>query len=79
MQVSEKAIALFGDTYSEKLFRQQLVFFEDIDYSEPIEWIATPIAEEHIKKNSYNLLLIFSLSAFLLLSNLTDYLSLSHV
>jgi hypothetical protein len=50
MQVSEKAIALFGDAYSEKLFRQQLVFFEDIDYSEPIEWIATPIAEEHIKK-----------------------------
>jgi hypothetical protein len=49
-QVSQKAIELFEDGYSEKLFRQQLVFFEDIDYSETVDWITTPVDDETIKK-----------------------------
>lgn len=53
-QVSQKAIALFEDGYSEKLFRQQLVFFEDIDYSEKIDWITTPVDDATIKKELIN-------------------------
>lgn len=56
-QVSQRTYELFADGYSEKLFRQQIVYFEDIDYSEPIEWICPEIDEQTIKKE----LLAFSL------------------
>ena len=36
-QISFQATHLFGQFFSEKLFRAQLSFFDDIDYSEPIE------------------------------------------
>ena len=52
--VSQKAIELFEDGYSEKLFRQQLAFFEDIDYSETIDWITTPVDDETIKNKLIN-------------------------
>ncbi len=57
-QVSKKALELFGDAYSEKLFRQQLCYFEDIDYSETVEWIADEVSNEDIKSG----LIAFSLS-----------------
>lgn len=48
-QGSKKALELFGDGYSEKLFRQQLAYFEDIDYSETVEWVVKEISNEEIK------------------------------
>lgn len=36
--------------FTEKLFRQQLVFFKDIDYSEPVEYIGNPVTEDEIKQ-----------------------------
>ncbi len=48
-EISDKANRLFGDLFSEKLFREQLVFHADIDYSEPIEYLVTPVPEEEIK------------------------------
>lgn len=33
----------------EKLFREQLAFHKDIDYSEPVEYIGTPAPEDEIK------------------------------
>lgn len=50
-QVSERAIELFKDGYSEKLFRQQLVYFEDIDYTESIDWITAAVDDETIKSD----------------------------
>ncbi|TAG92451.1 MAG: hypothetical protein EAZ20_02530 [Bacteroidetes bacterium] len=58
-QVSTKASELFGDGYSEKLFRQQIVYFENIDYSEPVEWINDPIPDEIIKEGLLNFSLKF--------------------
>ncbi len=58
-QVSQKASEIFADAYSEKLFRQQIVYFEDIDYSEPVEWIDTPIEEDFIKEQLIELSLKF--------------------
>lgn len=49
-KVSAIALQLFKEAYAEKLFRQQLAYFEDIDYTETVEWISTPTDPEVIKK-----------------------------
>ena len=56
-QVSIKANELFGDGYSEKLFRQQIIYFENIDFSESVEWVSQEINEKTIKDD----LVVFSL------------------
>ncbi len=38
-EVIEKAKAVFGNEFNEKLFREQLAYFEDIDYSEEIDFM----------------------------------------
>jgi hypothetical protein len=39
----------FGDIFSEKLFRQQLAFHKDIDYSEPVEYLIKPLPDDVIR------------------------------
>ena len=58
-EVSRKAKSLFEGGYSEKNFRQQLSYFEDIDYSEPVEWVQDPVTDETIKLSLTNLALKF--------------------
>jgi len=41
---------LYKDAFSEKLFRIQLSYFKDIDFSEPIEWVNKKISEKTIKQ-----------------------------
>lgn len=49
-EVTEKAIAIFGDLFSEKLFRAQLSYFDDVDYTEEVEYlVAAPPSNEVIK------------------------------
>jgi len=48
-QISEKAKKIYGQLFSEKLFRAQLIYFEDIDYSESIEYLVPPIPEDEIR------------------------------
>lgn len=49
-EVSAKAAGLFGELFSEKLFRAQLSFFDDVDYAEEVEYlIANPPADDDIK------------------------------
>ena len=48
-EISEQALQIFGDSFSKKMFKIQLGYFEDMDYSEPIEWIVKPIPDEEIK------------------------------
>lgn len=49
--ISAEATKIFGELYSEKLFRSQLCFFEDIDYSETVDWlIPNPPTEAQIKQ-----------------------------
>lgn len=49
-QISERGYEIFGDMFSEKLFRSQLSFFEDIDYSEEIEFMIPAIPNEEVKR-----------------------------
>ena len=48
-QISERTSELFGPLFSEKLFRAQLSYFEDIDYSEPVEFLGSPVTDDEIK------------------------------
>jgi hypothetical protein len=49
-EISEEAIRIFGQLFNEKLFRQQLSFHKDIDYSEPVEFLISVPPEEEIKQ-----------------------------
>jgi len=48
-QISERTNDLFGQLFSEKLFRAQLSYFDDIDYSETVEYLVPPIPVDEIK------------------------------
>ena len=41
---------IFPGQFSGKLFREQLIFFKDIDHSEPVDYLVTPVPEDEIKK-----------------------------
>jgi len=48
-QVSEKSKELFSSFYNEKLFREQLCYFKDIDYSEKVDLVDQSVSDETIK------------------------------
>ena len=48
--LSARATAIFGVYFNEKLFREQLCFFDDVDYSEKIDYMGDDIPEKQIKK-----------------------------
>jgi hypothetical protein len=48
-QISERTSELFGQLFSEKLFRAQISYFDDIDYSEPVEYLVQPVSDNEIK------------------------------
>ncbi len=48
-QISEKSRELFGGYYNEKLFREQLCYFQDIDYSEKVDFVAQTVSDEEVK------------------------------
>ena len=48
-QIAKRASEIFGQLFSEKLFRAQLSYFDDIDYSEQVEYVNTAPPEEEIR------------------------------
>lgn len=48
--ISESALKYFGGLFSEKLFREQLAFHKDIDFTEPVEYLTTEPSEQDIKQ-----------------------------
>jgi len=48
-QISGRASEIFDQLFSEKLFRIQLNYFDDLDYSEQVEYVGTPVPEEEIR------------------------------
>lgn len=49
-EISAEATQLFGELFSEKMFRIQLTYFEDVDYSEEVEYlIETPPTDQQVK------------------------------
>ena len=50
-KITKRAREIFGDLFNEKIFRTQLAYFKDIDYSEEVIW--TPkfeVKDAEIKK-----------------------------
>lgn len=49
-EISKCATSLFGDLYSEKMFRAQLCYFEDVDYTEEVDYlISMPPSDETVR------------------------------
>ncbi|NCO55090.1 MAG: hypothetical protein COZ21_04930 [Bacteroidetes bacterium CG_4_10_14_3_um_filter_31_20] len=48
-EISIKAKEIFGDAFNPKLFKQQLAYFDDINYSESVEYVVPPVDEKTIK------------------------------
>ena len=48
--ISDRAEVIFGELFSSKMFRIQLSYFEDVDYSEEVEYlIANPPSNQEIQ------------------------------
>ena len=49
--ITAEATRIFGELFSEKIFRSQLCYFDDIDYTEVVDWlIPNPPTEEEIQR-----------------------------
>lgn len=48
-QISDRTTDLFGQLFSEKLFRAQLSYYSDIDYTEAVDYLVPPVSEDKIK------------------------------
>jgi hypothetical protein len=48
--ISLQANNVFGSHFNEKLFREQLCYFQDVDYSESVDFVSAVIGEDEIKK-----------------------------
>ena len=50
MEVAAKAREIFGELFSEKLFRAQLSYFADVDFSEKVEYLVDdPPTDDDVK------------------------------
>ena len=50
-EVSGRACEIFGELFSEKLFRAQLSYFDDVDYAEDVEYLVEdPPSNDEIKR-----------------------------
>ncbi len=54
-EISKRAKKIFMDDFNKKLFRQQILYFEDIDYSEKIEYVSKGISDDEIKRFLINI------------------------
>ncbi|MEP0860541.1 MAG: nucleotidyl transferase AbiEii/AbiGii toxin family protein [Ignavibacterium sp.] len=48
-KIINNAYSIFQDRFNEKLFREQLTYFDDINFSEPIEYVVSESDNETIK------------------------------
>jgi hypothetical protein len=49
-QISLRATEIFDQLFSEKLFRAQLSYFQDIDYAEEIDYLVPVVSSKEIKE-----------------------------
>ena len=50
--IIRKTREIFGAEFNERLFREQLSYFDDIDYSEPIEYLkGKEVPDEDLKRS----------------------------
>ena len=50
-EVVEKTVGIFGDLFSEKLFRAQLSYYADVDYTEKVEYLVERSPSDEEVKN----------------------------
>jgi hypothetical protein len=50
MEIKEEVEKNFGELFSEKLFREQLAFHKDIDYSEKVEFLLPVPTDKEIQQ-----------------------------
>ena len=50
-RISGRAKEIFGPYFNGKLFREQLAYFDDIDYRESIDYIGKAIKDDEIKRS----------------------------
>jgi hypothetical protein len=48
-QISDRSNIIFGQLFSEKLFRAQISYFDDIDFSETVEYLGDAVPENDVK------------------------------
>jgi hypothetical protein len=48
-EIAEAATTLFGGLFSPKLFKQQLAYFADVDYSEEVSYCQMAVSDAEIK------------------------------
>jgi hypothetical protein len=53
--IADKATSIFGGLFSTKLFKQQLCYFADVDYSEEVTYCQIPVHEDDIKAALVNI------------------------
>ena len=53
--ICEKAASIYKNAFSKKLFRQQICFFSDIDYSEQPEYLVEPVLASEIRNFLINI------------------------
>ena len=46
----KKAEEIFQESFNPKLLREQLSFFDDVDYSEAVEYIGPPVSDDEVKR-----------------------------
>ncbi len=48
-QIAQRASEIYDQLFSKKLFVAQLSYFQDIDYTEEVEYLVEPVSENEIK------------------------------
>jgi len=48
-EICKEANEIFGQQFSEKLFRQQLAYHNDIDYTESVEFLGKTVSDDEVK------------------------------
>ena len=49
-EIAKEAKKIFSSLFNEKIFREQLCYFEDIDFSEEVEFLDNTVSEKAIKE-----------------------------
>ena len=49
-EISERAVKIFDQLFSPKLFRAQLSFFQDVNSVEPVDFLIPAPSEDDIKE-----------------------------
>ncbi|OFY62558.1 MAG: hypothetical protein A2V64_08545 [Bacteroidetes bacterium RBG_13_43_22] len=49
-EISERAVEIYDQLFSPKLFRAQLSYFQDINYIEPVEYLVPVPSEDEIRQ-----------------------------